>query len=136
MTFRRQFRRAGCESGGVAIEFAIISSLLIFGCTATLEFGRALYLRNQLSYAADTAERKMLLQADISDSEIESTVRSSFRGDSARLTVTLSEDTVDGVKFRTLELRYPLALLIPFRPTASITLGIDRRTSVGLDASA
>ena len=135
MTIRRKFRLARCESGGVAIEFAVISSLLIFGCTATLEFGRALYLRNQLSYAADTAERQMLLQSDISENAIMSTVRSSFSGDPAGLTITLSQETIDGVKFRTLTLRYPLALLVPFRPDAGVILGVDRRTPVGFEAS-
>lgn len=126
---------ARSEHGGVAIEFAIISSLLILGCISTLEFGRALYLRSELSYAADAAERRMLLDTDVSESVITTTVRSTFSGDSGRLTIAVGDETVDSMRFRTLTLGYPIALNVPFFPDAGLRLSVNRRTPVELETT-
>ena len=52
------FRR--CQSGAAAIEFAIIALVLVMVCLGVIELGRALFLRNELSFAADFAARKIL----------------------------------------------------------------------------
>jgi Flp pilus assembly protein TadG len=131
----RQSRLARCERGGVAIEFAIIGSLLVLGCLAIMEFGRGLYLRSELSFAADAAERQMLMNADISDEDIDTTIRSAFSGDADSLTIDMSEETIDGVKFRTVSLSYPMALLMPVVPSGELHITVDRRTPIGLEAT-
>ena len=56
-----RFRRS--EHGGVAIEFAIISMLVVSVSLGAVEFGRALQLRNELSSLADRATREILMDA-------------------------------------------------------------------------
>jgi Flp pilus assembly protein TadG len=129
-TLRHNLGIGRCECGGAAIEFAIIGSLLVFGCIATLEFGRALYVLNELSYAADVAEREVLMDSEISDADLLSTVHHNFRGDADLMTVVLGEETVDGSKFRTLTINYPISLLIPYFSTKDIGLSVDRRTPI------
>jgi len=118
------------ESGGAAIEFAIIGSLFVFGCIATLEFGRALYVRGEMTYAADVAERRILMDPDVSESDLEQTVLSSFRGDPALLTIQFGEETIGGNEFRTLSLDYPISLLLPYLSTREIGLSVGRRTPI------
>jgi hypothetical protein len=125
---RRALRILRSDGGGAAIEFAIISSLFIFGCIATLEFGRALYVRGEMTYAADVAERAILMDPGASESDIQAAVMSSFRGDHDLLTIALGEETVNGIEFRTLALDYPLSLILPYFSINEIGLTVDRRT--------
>ena len=123
------------DAGGVAIEFAIVSSLFILGCVAALDFGRALYVRNEMSYAADIAERVILIDPDIPEDELHSTLQAAFRGDPDQLTVELGEETVDGVDFRTLTLTYPFTLFVPHDPSRELNLSVSRRTPLNNGAS-
>lgn len=129
LTRRACFGRS--QDGGVAIEFAIISSVFIFVIVGTLEFGRAMYVRNELSYAADIAAREILKDAEASESTVEGAARTAFRGDAELLTFDLSNETVDGVQFRTLQLNYPFTLLVPQLSGRMFDLSVTRRTPVG-----
>ena len=56
MTCRAQFRRSvRCDSGVTAIEFAFVGLLAISLILGIIEFGRALFIRNELAFAADIA---------------------------------------------------------------------------------
>lgn len=125
----RPFR--SCEAGSTAIEFAIISLVLILVSVATIEFGRGLNVRNQLSQAADYGARKILTNALISDSDLETTVRSAFSaGAGDALTVTIGTEAINGVQFRTITLSYPFMPLIPGLSNGAISLNLARRTPV------
>jgi hypothetical protein len=121
------------EDGGVAIEFAIIGTLLVFGSIACLELARALYLRGEMTYAADVAERQVLMDPEASDSTIESAVRSAFRGNRNLLTIDVGEETIDGMTFRTLSLDYPASLVAPTITTRDLGLAVSRRTPIEWD---
>jgi len=121
------------DDGGVAIEFAIIGTLLVFGSIATLELGRALYLRGEMAYAADVAERQVMMNPEISDSAVANAVRSAFRGNAELLTIEVGEETIDGLKFRTLALNYPMLLVAPTVSSRDLGLDVARRTPIGAD---
>jgi TadE-like protein len=121
------------EEGGVAIEFAIIGTLLVFGAIATLELARALHLRGEMAYAADVAERQVLMDPEASDSAVEAAVRSAFRGDGDLLTIDVGEETLDGMTFRTLSLDYPASLVAPTITTRDLGLDVARRTPIEWD---
>src|SRR5688500_18536323 len=100
-----------CEKGGAAIEFAIVSLAVILLGLGTLEFGRALQMRNELSFAADVGVREVLRDDGISDDALKAKVRAAFRSPNPDLlAVTVGTETVDGVQFRTLAVTYPVTL--------------------------
>lgn len=132
---RRSLRWVSCfrdsDSGAAAVEFAIISLALILVSVGVVEFGRSFQLRNELSYAADFGSRKILMNSTISDSALESEVRSAFTvADPDLLQVTIGNETVAGIRFRTIALSYPLNLLVPGLSSDAITLALARRTPV------
>ena len=116
------------DSGAVAIEFAIVGTLLIAASLGIIEFGRAMQVRNELSFAADFAARQVLTDDTVADSVVESKIREIFNAaDPDLLEVTLGTETVDGVDFRTLSLTYPFTPFIPFVSGDTIGLGVERR---------
>jgi Flp pilus assembly protein TadG len=96
------------EAGAAAVEFATVSLALILVCLAMVEFGRGLYLHNQLSYAADLAAREIMLKPQIQDDELEAAIRQRFIGAEERLEVSAALE--DGV--RTVQLNYSFTLLL------------------------
>lgn len=125
------------DSGAAAIEFAVIIWALIFLCLGIIELGRGLHVRNEMSYAADLAARKILtfeaysanpLQAADEDA-LRLVVRQAFRGPSPEhLSVTFPLDA--GGNFRVIQLSYPFSLLIPGMRDA-FNLTVSRRVPIG-----
>jgi len=135
-------RLRSCRAGSTAVEFAIICMALLLVTFGVIEFGRGLYVRNQLSQAADCGARLILtgavgsgcgppLTSPLTDSALQSAVRSAFTaGTPGMLTVTVGAETVNGVPFRTITLGYPFTPLIPQLSTGVINLSVARRTPV------
>ena len=122
-------RLLGCQAGSTAVEFAIVSLVLVLVTLGIVEFGRGLNVRNQLSQAADFGARKILTDRNSSDGTLENAVRSAFIADNPdRLKVTLGSETVYGMPFRTIALTYPLTLLVPGLSDGVIHLSLSRRT--------
>lgn len=129
-------RLRGCESGAAAIEFAIIAMLLILVCLGTIEFGRAFFLRNELSFAADFAARKVLTDPTICEADLHTEVRSTFTGlDPDVVVLDFDIDTADGILFRTVEMEYPMTLLVPGLSDDPINLSLSRRIPTDLVSS-
>lgn len=135
----RSFSRAWrCESGATAVEFAIVCLPLLLLSLGIVEFGRALFVRNDLSYAADVAARKVLIDqipATASESDASAALNSAVRGafgggDPSLLQVSVKTETVDGVTFRVLSIRYPFTLLLVGLSNSPIGLAVSRRIPV------
>ena len=125
----RSLRR--CESGAAAVEFALIGMVAISTFVGTVEFGRALYVRNALSFAADVAARAILTNPAVADSDLETVIRSSVAfGDSTDLEMTFGVEMASGVSFRTLSVQQPLTLVVPGLSGAGVMLTVDRRVPV------
>lgn len=123
------------EGGGVALEFAIVGAVFIISAFGIIEFGRTLQIRNEMSYALDHGARLVLLckrdhnNEDCINSEsrkeaVTEAIRANFNGyDPERLVVTLAEETVDGVDFRSVSMAYPMDIFIPgFTGTVNLTM--------------
>src|SRR5687768_7353314 len=120
-----------CEKGGAAIEFALVSLAVIMLGLGTLEFGRALQMRNELSFAADVGVREVLRDDTISETALKAKVRSAFRAPNPDLlTITVGNETIDGLQFRTLALTYPVTLLVPVISHDAMMLNVERRAPV------
>lgn len=125
----RGFRR--CQSGAVAIEFAIISLVMILVCLGVIEIGRGLHMRNELSFTADFGARKILTDTTISDTKLEEVVRDAFTtSDPDLLQVTIGTEAVDDLQFRTIVLSYPFSPLVPGLAGDAISLSLERRIPV------
>jgi Flp pilus assembly protein TadG len=125
LTWARSLRR--CERGAAAIEFAFVSMAVIMLGLGTLEFGRALHLHNELSFAVDVGVREVLRDDSISEDALKAKVRAAFDAPYPDLlAITVGTETVDGVQFRTLVLTYPVTLLVPVIAD-DIVLNVERR---------
>ena len=119
------------EAGASALEFAIVASALIVLAVGLVEFGRALHVRNELSFAADFAARAILTHPERSNDELEAEVRSALTSSEAeRLEISVETETVDGASFRTVALSYPFTLLIPTLRSEPISMSIERRVPI------
>lgn len=129
MTCPAQFRPvARCTSGVAAIEFAMVGLLAISLILGIFEFGRALFLRNQLAFAADIATRKILLNPPATGSDLEhleAVIRDSITFDQSELQVELGLPSVE--RIMSITLRQPLTLLVPDLYQKSIMLSVDRQ---------
>lgn len=117
------------EEGGVAIEFAIVSMALVLLSLGTLEFGRALEVRNQLAYVADIGAREILKDGGADAADVEAIVREAFNASSPEL-LQVQIDPVDAEGFRTVSLSYPFVLLIPTLYSGAIMLNTSERVPV------
>ncbi|MEM7190115.1 MAG: TadE/TadG family type IV pilus assembly protein [Pseudomonadota bacterium] len=120
-----------CTGGAAAVEFAIVSVVFISFLVAIVDFGRTMYVKNQLSYLADQATRTVLLNPAIADTALETTMRDDFNaGTAADLTVTITSDTVGGETFKVMTISYPMTLFIPILSSKSLELDVTRRVPV------
>lgn len=120
---RRFSLSARCDSGAAAVEFAVVSLLLIFFFIAAFELGRAFYIVNNMGYAVDFGMRKILLNPDVDPAIVEDEVRNHFdAGDSAFLTVFAPT----GSSSRTITATYPLTLTAPFAGETTRVLTVQR----------
>lgn len=129
----RLFRHAArCERGAAAVEFAIISMVLISLCVAIVDFGRTLYVKNQLSFLADQATRTVLLNPAVTNAVLEATLANDFTaGDPADLTVDVNNQTIGAADFRVITISYPVTLFIPNLASDTINLDVTRRVPAG-----
>ncbi len=125
-------RLLGCQRGAAAVEFAIISVVLITLLIGMVDFGRTLYVKNQLSFLADRAARAVLLAPTISDATLETDLRAEFTaGDSLDLTVTITSETIGTNAFRVLTVSYPMTLFVPNLSSSALQLDVTRRVPAG-----
>jgi hypothetical protein len=130
MRARRSIR--GCTAGAAAVEFAIISMVLIGLLVGTIDFGRTLYVKNQISALADQAMRKVLIDPSISGDTLESELRDDFyAGDAAELTFDVADETIDGIAYRVVTIGYPMTLFIPGLSSDAVSLSVTRRVPAG-----
>lgn len=115
------------QSGSTAVEFAIIGLFVIVLCVGTVEFGRALHLANELAYAADRGARLVLLDPQVTDSELEAEVRAHLRlADTEGLVITASQDGVASQITRGLTVSLPLTLFIPAFRVQGFRVSVER----------
>ena len=116
------------DRGGVALEFSIVAVAFVVVSLGVIEFGRALQVRNELSFAADYGARQIMMDPAASESVVTAAIRDKFMGyNPADLAVSFGDETLDGISYRTIILSYPMQIFIPF-VNRSLTLEVERRT--------
>ena len=116
------------ESGTVAVEFALVGLVAITLFLGIVEFGRSLYMRNAIYFAMDLGSRKIMTNATVANSDVETAIRAAVAfGESSELLITFGTESVNGVAFRTILIRYPITLLIPGLTNGAFMLTVNRR---------
>ena len=116
------------QGGGVAIEFAIVAFAFVIASLGVVEFGRALYVRNELAFAVDHGARTVLMDSAASETALRDAIKANFKGfDPDAIVVNVTTETVNGINFRAVTASYPLRWMIPGLAD-SITLTVERRT--------
>jgi len=125
-------RLGRCRRGAAAVEFAIVSVVLMMLLVAIVDFGRTLYIKNQLSFLADQAARAILVAPTTPNATLEADLRAAFdAGDDADLVVDLRDEVVGGVTYKVLVLDYPVTLFIPNLASSVLDLNVTRRVPTG-----
>ncbi|QDA35750.1 pilus assembly protein (plasmid) [Paracoccus liaowanqingii] len=122
-----------CASGAAAIEFAMVFLTFISLLLGIVEFGRALFLRNQLAFAADIAIRHVLLNPPTTNSDlnrIDEIIRESIKFDHSFLEIERALPDASGLM--PISIRYPATLLVPNLVQNSIILSINRQIQLPL----
>lgn len=123
---------AACTRGTAAVEFALVSTILIGLLVGILDFGRTLYVKNQISYLADRAARSAMVNPDISDADLEALVRDNFTaGNPDRLTFRFATDSASGETYRVMTVGFPMTLFIPQLSSKALSLSVTRRAPAG-----
>ncbi|MGE0408175.1 MAG: TadE/TadG family type IV pilus assembly protein [Amphiplicatus sp.] len=105
--------------GAAALEFAIVCPLIFASVLGALESGRALYESNRLNAASAAGLRALEIAGPGNDSAIVNAVEARFSApERDRLDVAVTDQTVDGVSFKKIELTYEFKFLINFGPHA------------------
>lgn len=93
-----------------------------------IDVGRALYVKNQLSFLADEAARDVMFEPYVSEAEIISRLSSDFSaGDPTQLGLSVSYQVFANVDFRVIEIAYPMDTFIPYLTSSTLTLTVSRR---------
>lgn len=122
------FRLLRCTRGAAAVEFAIVSVVFVTVCIAVVDFGRTLYVKNQLSFLADIAARQILINPTVPSATLETDLRNEFvAGDPASLAIAITNETVGSNDFRRIAISFPVTLFIPYLASQNITLSVNRR---------
>lgn len=117
-----------CRSGSVGIEFAIVGLLMVLMSLAVIDFGRALYVRNKISYASDIGARNLITNPATTDSALAGSIRAAFGGPyPEQLQIAVTSQTTGGVVYRNVTVVFPLALRAPGMTATIIDLTVTRR---------
>lgn len=121
-----------CDKGAASVEFALVGLVAITLFLGIIEFGRSLYMRNEMSYAMDLAERKILTNPTVPNADLDSAIRKAITfGVPANLQITFGTISLNSLAFRSILIRYPVTLLIPGLTHPAFTLKIDRIVPLG-----
>lgn len=110
-------RRAAVEDGGAtAVEFALISPLLMLLVVATLQLGWILHSAASVRWALEATARSVMLQPTLSGDEVKAAMRARLSGlaDARDLNVTVTRQSASATLV--LESRYAAPLALPFIP--------------------
>ena len=121
-----------CTGGAAAVEFAIVSVVLITLTIGIVDFGRTLYVKNQLSFLADQATRKLLIDPSLAAATLESELRADFTaGDSSQVSITITDEVVNSNNYKVIDIEFPITLFIPNLASGTLDLSVTRRVPVG-----
>lgn len=121
-------RLLACAGGAVAVEFAMISLVLLTALLGVFEAGRAMWVVHTLQRATEDAARLAFTGA--TDAQIDAAVSEGLADlDEDSVGKSIAAETVDGVSYKTITASFDFKPLLPLIP---IEATITRRSRVPL----
>lgn len=119
-------RLSGDDRGTAALEFALLLPILATILFGVVEIGRTFLVYNELNRAVAAAARLALIDADASSQAIEDRVRANL-DDNMTLTITIRDQTSNGVLFTEITATNLHAWLIPLVAIPDLTVTARKR---------
>jgi Flp pilus assembly protein TadG len=121
---RRYGRHLGSDArGATSIEFAVVGALLFLILLTTLDFGRALAARNEMSHALGRASRVVNLNPATTPEEVE-TLLEDYLSDYENTSLHVEIAALSGTSYMQISVSFPFHSSLPFRPD-EITLQVS-----------
>jgi Flp pilus assembly protein TadG len=109
--------------GGVAIEFALVIPIFLVLVIGVVEFSRVLAVRNSLQYGVEEAARYAMVRQTVDASKLTAIIKDRIAApDTDNVSVALTDETDQGVKYWKISATYSLTLITSFFGTGAITL--------------
>jgi Flp pilus assembly protein TadG len=115
---------AADDRGISSVEIALVIGLLVMIVTATLDFGRALAARNEMSHALGRAARVVNLNPETTPSQVEALLEDYLQEyDTADLDVQISE--VSGTSYMEITVTFPFHTALPLGRRSELLLTVS-----------
>ena len=127
--FIRRLRGALADRGGIAaVEFGLALPVFLLFIFGTIEFSRVLWSQHALGYAAEQAARYAIANPSATTDEVRTYAETQVMTvDKSAVTVTVVQESLDGISYLTVTVAYPFQALLPFVPLGSLSLtGLSR----------
>lgn len=112
--------------GAVSIEFGLVIGLLIMIIVATVEFGRALAARSEMSHALGRVTRVVNLNSTTTTGAVVGMLEEYLDGyDERELDVDITQ--VSGTNFMEVSVEFPFMLSIPLMQDTEVMLRVATR---------
>jgi Flp pilus assembly pilin Flp len=119
------------REGATALEFALVSPIVLAVVFAIIEFGRAMFTIGVLNYAAAEATRFATVNFSATTSEIQDVAEDSFilidPSEISNFSVTAPLDPADQTRLVTVEIAYNYEFALPYIDLGAITLTGDSK---------
>lgn len=117
------------DKGATAVEFAMVSGLLLVTLIGFLEVGRMLWLWNSAQYCVSKGARYYLTHKTISDSDLQDYINGQLENvqiDSSKITLTIAKSTTSGINFIRISGTYTYSLFAYMLPsTQDVSLSVE-----------
>lgn len=119
MSAKRLRRRAADESGGAALEFAVLGPVFLLFLIGVFQVAWAMYCANSVRYALQNSARALVLTPTMSQSAFQTLVQSAVSPLAAQnVTVSLTKTYPNaGLQLATATATYSYQIVTPFMPT-------------------
>ena len=125
----RRLRRRGGESGAAALEFALLSPVLIALLFGTYELGWAIHCGASVHFAIERASRALLADPNTTAQQIQTSAQAQLSGiPVSNLQVSLAREAASTGQITRVSWSYSYAMALPYVPSA--VFHFDSSTSV------
>lgn len=121
----------GDRAGTIALEFGFVLPIFLTFVFGTVEIGRYMWSEHALNYAAEQASRYAIANPSVSNSDVQAyTLDQLMTVDQSTVTVTVANETINGIDYLTVTASLPYSTILPLVPLGAVTLTSVARVPV------